>query len=135
MQPARWYERAVHAAGPHVHAPTVDPRGGDGAAVRACELSSSGVYVSGVRVGRVTLVLLDQARERVIGLEVVTSACETWFLPWAAARFDGERVHANSLALQPPSQLAYYRGHGRPMAGHDAEALVGPDGLLVRRRV
>ena len=48
------------------------------------------VGVLGRRVGYVSGVLLDSSESRAIGLEVMSPDLVPRFLPWVAARFDGD---------------------------------------------
>ena len=58
------------------------------------------VGVRGRRVGYVSGVLLDASESRAIGLEIMSPDLVPRFLPWVAARFDGDgSIDAYSVFL------------------------------------
>lgn len=88
----------------------------------------------GIRLGEVESVLLDEAAERVLGLDVLCGDGANRFLPFATARIDAEAVEIDStLTLLDARELEFYRSRGRSLATAPelADALVEPGGALV----
>ncbi|MEP6909158.1 MAG: PRC-barrel domain-containing protein [Actinomycetota bacterium] len=74
------------------------------------------VVVRGIELGRVVDVILDEAGEQPIGLDVRCGDGEHRFLPLAASRLVEENVEVDSpLMLLETDQLAFYRSRGRAL--------------------
>jgi hypothetical protein len=82
---------------------------------------------------RVADVVLDRAREHVLGL-VVGSGHERRFLPWAVARVEHDHVATRSAAsLFSPDELDFYVGNGARLAAELGEtngAVVDEGGVV-----
>jgi hypothetical protein len=80
------------------------------------ELLNKRVVLSGVELGRVVDVLLDETGERPVGFDVLCGDGSHRFLPYAAALFGGEHVEVGSpFVLLGRDQLDFYRRHGRAL--------------------
>ena len=80
------------------------------------DLLNRRVVTRGIELGRVVDVLLDEAAERAIGLDVLCGDGQRRFLPLATARIDTEDVEVDSpLMLLENDQLDFYRGRGRAL--------------------
>ena len=71
---------------------------------------------SGIELGRVVDVILDEAGERPVGFDVLCGDGSHRFLPFPTARLEREHVEVDSsLMLLEREQLDFYRAHGRPL--------------------
>jgi hypothetical protein len=81
------------------------------------------VRMNGIRVGRVTDVILDADNGRVVGFEVRCEDGRHRFLPRAAATSDGSAIQINSpLALLDTDELDFYRRRGVSLRGREEPA-------------
>jgi sporulation protein YlmC with PRC-barrel domain len=77
------------------------------------DLLNRRVVTRGIELGRVVDVILDEAGERVVGLDVRCRDGERRFLPLATARIGEEEVEVDSpLMLLETDQLDFYRLRG-----------------------
>jgi hypothetical protein len=77
------------------------------------ELLWTSVVLNGIRVGRVTDVILESGTEQVVGFEVRCEDGQDRFLPRAAATIDGSSLRIDSpLALLDSDELDFYRQRG-----------------------
>jgi len=99
-------------------------------------LFGAAVRVGDVRIGLATGILVDDASERVIGLEVSAQRGGRWFLPWVAAavREDGVEA-ASTLVFGTLDQLeAYLRRGAHIVRSEEASAFeLDEEGHLGRR--
>jgi sporulation protein YlmC with PRC-barrel domain len=80
------------------------------------ELLNRSVVTRGIELGRVVDVILDEAVEQPIGLDVRCRDGEHRFLPLATARIGEEDIEVDSpLMLLETDQLDFYRSHGRAL--------------------
>ena len=80
----------------------------------AVELLNKRVVTAGIELGRVVDVILDEAADRTIGLDVRCKDGVHRFLPIATVEFVGDDVVAASpLVLLETDQLDFYRARGR----------------------
>lgn len=102
----------------------------------AAELVGLPVRWSGIRLGRVTDVVVDRPPQRVLGLEVRCLDRRHRFLPFAACVHLGAGravVPTTPLALLDGGPLAYYREHGVPLSELGREdGLAGRPGAALR---
>jgi hypothetical protein len=92
------------------------------------------VRASGIDIGRAVDVIVDPARNRALGFDVLCRDDSHRFLPLTAAVIDGEQIAVGSaLTLLAEDQLAFYRTRGRSVREMtpllDA-VVVHPDGTL-----
>ena len=74
------------------------------------------VVTQGIELGRVVDVILDEAGERPLGLDVRCGDGTHRFLPVAAARTEGPDVEVDSpLLLLDRDQSSFYRSRGRAL--------------------
>jgi hypothetical protein len=74
------------------------------------------VLTSGIELGRVVDVILDESGERPIGYDVLCGDGSHRFLPDPTARIDDEHVEVDSsLMLLETEQLEFYRERGRAL--------------------
>ena len=84
--------------------------------MRGVEALNMRVMTSGIALGRVVDVILDEAGERPVGFDVLCGDGSHRFLPFPTARLEGEHVEVDSsLMLLGREQLDFYRKHGRPL--------------------
>ena len=84
--------------------------------MRGLEALNRRVMTSGIQLGRVVDVILDEAGERPVGFDVLCGDGSHRFLPFPTARLEGEHVEVDSsLMLLGREQLDFYREHGRPL--------------------
>ncbi len=84
--------------------------------MRGVDLLNRPVRLHGIELGRVVDVILDQAAERPIGLDVRCGDGEHRFLPFAAMRIGEDDVEVDSpLTILEPDQLDFYRSRGRTL--------------------
>ena len=84
--------------------------------MRGIEALNKRVMTGGIELGRVVDVILDEARERPVGFDVLCGDGSHRFLPFPTARLEGEHVEVDSpLMLLEREQLEFYREHGRPL--------------------
>jgi sporulation protein YlmC with PRC-barrel domain len=82
--------------------------------MKGVELLNRSVVTRGIELGRVVDVILDEAAEQPIGLDVRCRDGEHRFLPLATARIGEEDIEVDSpLMLLETDQLDFYRSHGR----------------------
>ena len=86
------------------------------ALMRGVEALNKRVMTSGIELGRVVDVILDETGERPVGFDVLCGDGSHRFLPFPTARLEGEHVEVDSsLMLLEREQLDFYRKHGRPL--------------------
>lgn len=86
------------------------------APMRGIEALNKRVMTGGIELGRVVDLILDEARERPVGFDVLCGDGSHRFLPFPTARLEGEHVEVDSpLMLLEREQLEFYREHGRPL--------------------
>ena len=86
------------------------------APMRGIEALNKRVLTGGIELGRVVDLILDEARERPVGFDVLCGDGSHRFLPFPTARLEGEHVEVDSpLMLLEREQLEFYREHGRPL--------------------
>ncbi len=84
--------------------------------MRGTEALNKRVMTGGIELGRVVDLILDEARERPVGFDVLCGDGSHRFLPFPTARLEGEHVEVDSpLMLLEREQLEFYREHGRPL--------------------
>jgi sporulation protein YlmC with PRC-barrel domain len=84
--------------------------------MNAVELLNKRVVMNGIELGRVVDVILDEAGERPVALDVRCGDGSHRFLPFAAARIvDGEVEVGSPLLLLERDQLDFYRRRGRAL--------------------
>jgi hypothetical protein len=84
--------------------------------MRGIEALNKRVMTGGIELGRVVDLILDEARERPVGFDVLCGDGSHRFLPFPTARLEGEHVEVDSpLMLLEREQLEFYREHGRPL--------------------
>jgi PRC-barrel domain len=84
--------------------------------MRGDELLNKRVVMRGIELGRVVDVILEDAAERPIGLDVRCGDGEHRFLPMATIRFEHGDVEVESpLMLLEREQLDFYRARGRAL--------------------
>ena len=87
-----------------------------GGRMKGADLLNRRVVTRGIELGRVVDVILDEAAERPIGLDVRCRDGEHRFLPLATIRIGEEDVEVDSpLMLLETDQLDFYRSRGRAM--------------------
>lgn len=98
------------------------------------DVRGASVYVGDVRVGAVSDVFADGARERVVGFEVAGADERRWFLPWVVCTLEAGAVRSPSpLVFVAEDHLAFYARHGARLLESDTQdASVEPDGRVVR---
>jgi hypothetical protein len=80
------------------------------------EVLNKRVLTSGIELGRVVDVILDEAGERPVGFDVLCGDGEHRFLPFPTARIDGDHVEVDSpLVLLEREQLEFYKERGRAL--------------------
>ena len=80
------------------------------------EVLNKRVLTSGIELGRVVDVILDEAGERPVGFDVICGDGEHRFLPFPTARIDGDHVEVDSpLVLLEREQLEFYKERGRAL--------------------
>ena len=80
------------------------------------EVLNKRVLTSGIELGRVVDVILDEAGERPVGFDVLCGDGEHRFLPFPTARLDGDHVEVDSpLMLLEREQLEFYKERGRAL--------------------
>jgi hypothetical protein len=76
------------------------------------------VRIGDVEVGRIADVILNRSFGHALGFVVAGRGAHRHFLPWVAARVEGDHVATHSIfALLSTSELAFYLGHGAPLSG------------------
>ena len=84
--------------------------------MRGVEVLNKRVLTSGIELGRVVDVILDEAGERPVGFDVLCGDGEHRFLPFPTARLDGDHVEVDSpLMLLEREQLEFYKERGRAL--------------------
>ena len=84
--------------------------------MRGVELLNKRVVTSGIELGRVVDVILDEAGDRTIGLDVRCKDGVRRYLPLATVDLVGEEVVVESpLVLLETDQLDFYRTRGRAL--------------------
>jgi PRC-barrel domain len=84
--------------------------------MRGIELLNKRVLTGGIELGRVVDVILDEAGDRPLGLDVRCKDGENRFLPLATADVDnGDVVVDSPLVLLEADQLDFYRARGRAL--------------------
>ena len=84
--------------------------------MRALELLNKRVVTSGIALGRVVDVILDETGDRTIGLDVRCKDGVHRYLPIATVDLNGDEVVVESpLVLLETDQLDFYRTHGRAL--------------------
>ena len=84
--------------------------------MRALELLNKRVVTSGIALGRVVDVILDETGDRTIGLDVRCKDGVHRYLPIATVDLTGDEVVVESpLVLLETDQLDFYRTHGRSL--------------------
>jgi PRC-barrel domain len=84
--------------------------------MRGIELLNKRVLTGGIELGRVVDVILDEAGDRPLGLDVRCKDGENRFLPLATVDLDnGDVVVDSPLVLLEPEQLDFYRARGRAL--------------------
>jgi hypothetical protein len=84
--------------------------------VRGVEALNKRVMTSGIELGRVVDVILDESGERPIGYDVLCGDGSHRFLPSPTARIEGEHIEVDSsLMLLEREQLDFYRARGRAL--------------------
>ena len=84
--------------------------------MEGADLLNGRVVMRGIELGRVVDVILDEAAERPIGLDVRCGDGEHRFLPLATARIGAEEIEVDSpLTLLETDQLDFYRARGRAL--------------------
>ena len=84
--------------------------------MRGVELLNKRVVTSGIELGRVVDVILDETGDRTIGLDVRCKDGVHRFLPIATVDLGGEDVVVESpLVLLEKDQLDFYRTRGRAL--------------------
>ena len=80
------------------------------------EVLNKRVLTSGIELGRVVDVILDETGERPVGFDVLCGDGEHRFLPFPTARIDGDHVEVDSpLVLLEREQLEFYKERGRAL--------------------
>jgi hypothetical protein len=80
------------------------------------EVLNKRVLTSGIELGRVVDVILDEAGERPVGFDILCGDGEHRFLPFPTARIDGDHVEVDSpLVLLEREQLEFYKERGRAL--------------------
>jgi PRC-barrel domain protein len=80
------------------------------------EVLNKRVLTSGIELGRVVDVILDESGERPIGYDVLCGDGSHRFLPYPTARIDGDHVEVDSpFVLLEAAQLDFYRERGRAL--------------------
>ena len=86
------------------------------ARMRGVEALNKRVLTSGIELGRVVDVILDESGERPVGYDVLCGDGSHRFLPHPTARIEGEHVEVDSsLMLLEREQLDFYRERGRAL--------------------
>ena len=86
------------------------------ALMRGVEALNKRVMTSGIELGRVVDVILDEAGERPVGFDVLCGDGSHRFLPFPTARLEGEHVEVDSsLMLLEREQLDFYKQRGRAL--------------------
>ena len=70
--------------------------------MRGVEALNKRVMTSGIELGRVVDVILDEAGERPVGFDVLCGDGSHRFLPFPTARLEGEHVEVDSSLLRKP---------------------------------
>ena len=84
--------------------------------MRGVEALNKRVMTSGIELGRVVDVILDESGNRPIGFDVLCGDGSHRFLPFPTARLEGDHVEVDSsLMLLEREQLDFYRAHGRAL--------------------
>ena len=84
--------------------------------MRGVEVLNKRVVTSGIELGRVVDVILDEAGERPVGFDILCGDGEHRFLPFPTARIDGDHVEVDSpLVLLEREQLEFYKERGRAL--------------------
>ena len=84
--------------------------------MRGVEALNKLVMTSGIELGRVVDVILDESGDRPIGFDVLCGDGSHRFLPFPTARLEDEHLEIDSpLMLLEPEQLDFYREHGRAL--------------------
>jgi hypothetical protein len=84
--------------------------------MNGADLLNKRVHTNGIELGVIVDVILDEAGERTIGLDVRCRDGEHRFLPLPAARVGEGAVEIDSpLLLLEGQQLDFYRSRGRPL--------------------
>lgn len=84
--------------------------------MRGVEVLNKRVVTSGVELGRVVDVILDDSGARPVGYEVLCGDGSHRFLPFPTARIDGDHVEVDSpFMLLERDQLDFYRERGRAL--------------------
>jgi hypothetical protein len=84
--------------------------------MRGIELLNKRVLTGGIELGRVVDVILDEAGDRPLGLDVRCKDGEHRFLPLATVDVDnGDVVVDSPLVLLAADQLDFYRARGRAL--------------------
>jgi hypothetical protein len=93
------------------------------------------VRARGIELGRPVDVIIDPARERALGFDVLCRDESHRFLPLTAAVIDDDQISVESaLTLLSEDQLEFYRTRGtsvRELMPLLDVVTVGPDGALV----
>ena len=80
------------------------------------EVLNKRVLTSGIELGRVVDVILDEAGGRPVGFDVLCGDGEHRFLPFPTARIDDDHVEVDSpLVLLERDQLEFYKARGRAL--------------------
>ena len=84
--------------------------------MRGVEVLNKRVLTSGIELGRVVDVILDEAGERPVGFDVLCGDGSHRFLPFPTARLAGDHVEVDSsLMLLEREQLEFYKARGRAL--------------------
>jgi len=84
--------------------------------MRGAEVLNKRVMTSGIELGRVVDVILDETGERPVGFDVLCGDGGHRFLPFPTARVDGDHVEVDSsLMLLEREQLEFYKERGRAL--------------------
>jgi hypothetical protein len=84
--------------------------------MRGVEVLNMRVLTSGIELGRVVDVILDETGEHAVGYDVLCGDGSHRFLPYPTARIEDGHVEVDSsLMLLEPDQLDFYREHGRAL--------------------
>lgn len=101
---------------------------------RLADLHGAAVWVTETRVGSVSGIYADAAREQIVGFELSEPEGDRWFLPWVTCTLEAGLIRCSSpLVFIPPDQLAFYLRHGATLLREEFTALwVESDGRVAR---
>jgi hypothetical protein len=84
--------------------------------MRGVEALNKRVTTSGIELGRIVDVILDESGERPVGYDVLCGDGSHRFLPAPTARIEDGHVEVDSsLMLLEREQLDFYRARGRAL--------------------